>query len=68
MDCVVLTPCKQPLNNLTHKLWLQVIAQYLLDAFHSSGASLTATSPEGRAVSNLVSRIHDQYVTPIQVT
>jgi hypothetical protein len=45
----------------------QVIAQYILDAYRTTGPALTASTPEGRAVAALVSRLHDQYVTPIQV-
>lgn len=44
----------------------EVIAQYILDAYRTTGPALTASTPEGRAVAALVSRLHDQYVTPIQ--
>jgi hypothetical protein len=45
---------------------LQVIVQYLLDAYHGVGPSLVAATPEARAVGALVTRIHDVYIVPIQ--
>jgi glutathione S-transferase len=42
----------------------EVITQYLLD---KSGGGMQAATPELRAVAALAARIHDQYITPIQV-
>lgn len=42
----------------------EVIAQYLLD---KAGGGMQAPTPELRAVAALATRIHDQYITPIQV-
>ncbi|WIA30397.1 hypothetical protein OEZ86_000482 [Tetradesmus obliquus] len=41
----------------------EVIAQYLLD---KAGGGMQAPTPELRAVAALATRIHDQYITPIQ--
>lgn len=46
----------------------QVIVQYILDKHDGSGPSLRAATPELRAVAALATRIHDQYITPIQVS
>jgi glutathione S-transferase len=43
----------------------EVITQYLLD---KCGGSMQAATPELRAVAALAARIHDQYITPIQVS
>lgn len=42
----------------------EVIAQYLLD---KCGGGMQAPTPELRAVAALAARLHDQYITPIQV-
>jgi hypothetical protein len=41
--------------------------QYLLDKYRHVGPSLLADTPEDRAIGNLVARIHDVYIAPIQV-
>ena len=46
---------------------LQVIAQYILDKWSGVGPSMVAADPESRALATLAARIHDQYITPIQV-
>lgn len=46
---------------------LQVIAQYILDKYSGAGPSMMAADPESRAIATLAARIHDQYITPIQV-
>lgn len=51
----------------SHCLHLQIIVQYILDKWSSSGPSMQAPTANLRAVQNLASRIHDQYITPIQV-
>lgn len=45
----------------------QVIVQYILDKYEGVGPSLRAATPELRAIAALATRIHDQYITPIQV-
>jgi hypothetical protein len=45
----------------------QVIAQYVLDRYSGQGPSMVAADPESRAIAALATRIHDQYITPIQV-
>jgi glutathione S-transferase len=42
----------------------EVITQYLLD---KCGGGMQAATPELRAIAALAARIHDQYITPIQV-
>ncbi|KXZ55975.1 hypothetical protein GPECTOR_2g1527 [Gonium pectorale] len=44
----------------------EVISQYLLDKYSGRGASLVASTPEGRAKAALATRIHDVYIVPIQ--
>lgn len=44
-----------------------MIAQYILDKYSGVGPSLKAADPESRAIATLAARIHDQYITPIQV-
>ncbi|KAF5838786.1 hypothetical protein DUNSADRAFT_2248 [Dunaliella salina] len=44
----------------------EVIVQYLVDKFSSQGPSLSAATPEARAVGNTVTRFVDVYITPIQ--
>jgi hypothetical protein len=46
---------------------LQVIALYILDKYSGAGPTMMAADPESRAVATLAARIHDQYITPIQV-
>jgi len=46
---------------------LQVIAQYVLDKYSAVGPSMVAADAEARATANLAARIHDQYITPVQV-
>jgi glutathione S-transferase len=43
----------------------EVITQYLLD---KCGGGMRAATPELRAIAALAVRIHDQYITPIQVS
>jgi hypothetical protein len=45
----------------------QVIAQYVLDKYSGQGPAMMAADPESRAIATLAARIHDQYITPIQV-
>lgn len=55
---------------VTASVWmpvLQVIAQYVLDKWSAVGPSMMASDAEARATANLAARIHDQYITPIQV-
>jgi hypothetical protein len=41
--------------------------QYILDRWASSGPSLTAPTPELRAKAALAARVHDIYITTVQV-
>ncbi len=41
--------------------------QFLLDEFRGVGPSLVAATPAQRAVAALATRIHDVYMSPIQV-
>ena len=44
-----------------------MIASYLADKYRDEGASFDLPTPELRAHDQLVQRIHDQYIAPIQV-
>jgi hypothetical protein len=56
-----------PSHPATHPTPAQVIAQYVLDRWASSGPSLRAATPELRAKAALATRVHDLYITTIQV-
>jgi len=60
---------KMPTAHLPSDLALpesEVIAQYLLHAFEQTGPKLIPEDPEVRAIAALATRIHDQYLAPIQ--
>jgi len=42
------------------------IARYVVDAFSDTGPSFTPSTPEARALDNLISRLHDVYLAAIQ--
>jgi glutathione S-transferase len=44
----------------------EVISQYLIDKYADRGPSLTAPTPELRALATVVTRLHDIYITTIQ--
>lgn len=45
---------------------MQVIVQYILDAYADAGPSMSASTPDLRARAALAARIHDIYIAPIQ--
>jgi hypothetical protein len=45
----------------------QVIAQYILDRWSATGNPMRAPTPELRAKAALATRVHDMYITTIQV-
>lgn len=75
------TPAACPLSRPRRSFWplthvvppgypttvLQVIEQYLLDAYAGVGPSLLPPTPELRAKAHLAARILDLYLVPIQV-
>ncbi len=48
-------------------LRLQVITQYLVTKYRGQGPDLVPQAPEAAARAWVISRIHDQYISPIQV-
>jgi len=42
------------------------IARYVIDAFSDASPTFTPSSPEGRALDNLIVRLHDVYLVAIQ--
>jgi hypothetical protein len=46
---------------------VQVIVQYILDKWFGVGPSLIPKTPETKALASLATRIHDMYITTIQV-
>ena len=47
-------------------LW-QVINQYLVAKYKGQGPDLLPAEPEAAAKAWLIARIHDMYITPVQV-
>ena len=48
-------------------LRLQVITQYLVTKYRGQGPDLVPQAPEAAARAWVISRIHDLYISPIQV-
>ena len=72
-DCLFFAACISCYLSVTRcsigavVLRLQVITQYLVTKYRGQGPDLVPEAPESAARAWVISRIHDQYISPIQV-
>ena len=52
---------------MAYNLLRQVINQYLVAKYKGQGPDLLPAEPEAAAKAWLIARIHDMYITPVQV-